>query len=298
MKTARSIAASPAMSRKFEKKLLTFVNSFRRRVINEILLYIDQENLLAEDVSLTFRPDDPIDRERLRQIKRKINRLVLRDPERFKRNIDEFIARNMMSWLREADKETQKIADWYVRNLSADISVSQKASLTAAGIPAAVLWQAMRNSRKSFFITPQAIDELPKLVTDTVSLITRINSSDIGNIRAAFLDAYEGKNTYSHIVETLEATKGFTEKRARRVAIDQTSKISQKILQKNCEGIGIKRGVWIHVPGQYSSRPTHIGMNGKTFNLAEGLYDKAVDKKVMPGELYWCRCTFRPVIED
>lgn len=90
MKTARSIAASPAMSRKFEKKLLTFVNSFRRRVINEILLYIDQENLLAEDVSLTFRPDDPIDRERLRQIKRKINRLVLRDPERFKRNIDEF----------------------------------------------------------------------------------------------------------------------------------------------------------------------------------------------------------------
>ena len=121
MKTARSIAASPAMSRKFEKKLLTFVNSFRRRVINEILLYIDQENLLAEDVSLTFRPDDPIDRERLRQIKRKINRLVLRDPERFKRNIDEFIARNMMSWLREADKETQKIADWYVRNLSADI---------------------------------------------------------------------------------------------------------------------------------------------------------------------------------
>ena len=273
MKTARSIAASPAMSRKFEKKLLTFVNSFRRRVINEILLYIDQENLLAEDVSLTFRPDDPIDRERLRQIKRKINRLVLRDPERFKRNIDEFIARNMMSWLREADKETQKIADWYVRNLSADISVSQKASLTAAGIPAAVLRQAMRNSRKSFFITPQAIDELPKLVTDTVSLITRINSSDIGNIRAAFLDAYEGKNTYSHIVETLEATKGFTEKRARRVAIDQTSKISQKILQKNCEGIGIKRGVWIHVPGQYSSRPTHIGMNGKTFNLAEGLYD-------------------------
>lgn len=248
MKTARSIAASPAMSRKFEKKLLTFVNSFRRRVINEILLYIDQENLLAEDVSLTFRPDDPIDRERLRQIKRKINRLVLRDPERFKRNIDEFIARNMMSWLREADKETQKIADWYVRNLSADISVSQKASLTAAGIPAAVLRQAMRNSRKSFFITPQAIDELPKLITDTVSLITRINSSDIGNIRAAFLDAYEGKNTYSHIVETLEATKGFTEKRARRVAIDQTSKISQKFFKRIVKESGLSEAFGFTYP--------------------------------------------------
>ena len=83
MKTARSISASPAMSRKFEKKLLTFVNSFRRRVINEILLFIDQEQLLAEDASLTFRPDDPLDRERLRKIKLKINRLALRDPELF-----------------------------------------------------------------------------------------------------------------------------------------------------------------------------------------------------------------------
>ena len=134
MKTARSISASPAMSRKFEKKLLTFVNSFRRRVINEILLFIDQEQLLAEDASLTFRPDDPLDRERLRKIKLKINRLVLRDPELFKRNIDEFIARNMMSWLQTADQETKQIADWYVRNLAVDISVSQKASLLAGGI--------------------------------------------------------------------------------------------------------------------------------------------------------------------
>lgn len=298
MKTARSVSAGPAMRQKFEKKLLTLVNSFRRRVINEILLFIDQENLLAEDASLTFRPDDPLDRERLRRIKLKINRMVLSDPERFKRSIDEFIARNMMDWLRTADKETQQIADWYVRNLSADVSVSQKASLTAAGIPAEVLTQAMRNSRKSFFITPQALAELPKLATDTVSLITRINSSDIGNIRAAFLDAYEGRNAYSHIVETLEQTQGFTKQRAKRVAIDQTSKISQRILQKNCEGIGIKRGVWIHVPGQYSSRKTHIEMNGKPFDLDEGLYDEAVGKKVLPGMLYWCRCTFRPILDD
>ena len=298
MKTARSISASPAMSRKFEKKLLTFVNSFRRRVINEILLFIDQEQLLAEDASLTFRPDDPLDRERLRKIKLKINRLVLRDPELFKRNIDEFIARNMMSWLQTADQETKQIADWYVRNLAVDISVSQKASLLAGGILKSVIDHAMRESRKHFFITPQTLSELPKMATETTSLITRINSSDIANIRAAFMDAYEGKNTYSHIVETLEQTRGFTKQRARRVAIDQTVKISQQILQKNCEGVGIKKGVWIHVPGQYSSRPTHIEMNGKTFNLDEGLYDKDVGKKIMPGELYWCRCTFRPVIED
>lgn len=288
MKVARTVEPNKGTQAKFRKKLLTFLKRFRQRVLNEVLLYLDDESGLARDASLTFRPDDPFDRAKLRRIKEKINSLVLRDPERFRRNVDEFIARNMMGWLKTADKETQSLAQWYVKNLAADVGVSQKASLMSAGIPKSVLDYEMRGARKHFFITPNAIEKLPKMVDETTKLITNIATSELSNIRSAFIDAYQGKGTYSQIIETLEQTEGFTRRRAERVALDQSLKISQKIQQENCKAVGITKGVWIHRPGTYTSRKSHIAMNGKTFDLSEGLYDPEVKKKVIPGELFYC----------
>ena len=39
-------------------------------------------------------------------------------------------------------------------------------------------------------------------------------------------------------------------------------------------------------------------MNGKHFSLVEGLYDRTAGKKVLPGELVNCRCTYRAVVPD
>lgn len=298
MKTARTVEPNKGVQAKFKKKVLTYLKQFRQRVLNEVLLYLDDEGALARDASLTFRPDDPYDRARLRRIKEKINQLVLRDPERFKRNVDDFIARNMMKWLRTADKETQQISQWYVKNLAHDVGVAQRASLKSAGIPQSVLDYEMRESRKHFFITPNCMEKLPDMVKDTTSLITNIATSELSNIRSAFMDAYEGKNTYSNIIETLQKTQGFTQKRAERVALDQTLKISQQIQQENCKSVGITEGIWIHVPGRYTSRKSHMAMNGKRFKLSEGLYDSEVDQKVLPGTLFYCRCVFRPVIPE
>lgn len=164
MKTARAVQPNLGRQAKFKKKLDTFLRSFRNRILNEILLYLSDAGGLTEDASLTFRPDDPLDRARLRNIKERINRLVLRDPDRFRRNVDDFIARNMGNWIRTADRETRQIAEWYVKNLAADVSTAQKASLKAAGIPDSVFAYEMRQTRKHFFITPQAINELPGMV--------------------------------------------------------------------------------------------------------------------------------------
>lgn len=298
MKTARTIEPNKGVQAKFKKKVLTYLKQFRQRVLNEVLLYLDDERALARDASLTFRPDNSFDRARLRRIKEKINKLVLRDPERFKRNVDDFIARNMMKWLRTADKETQQISQWYVKNLAHDVGVAQRASLKSAGIPQSVLDYEMRESRKHFFITPNCMKKLPDMVNDTTSLITNIATSELSNIRSAFMDAYEDKNTYSNIIETLQKTQEFTQKRAERVALDQTLKISQQIQQENCKSVGITDGIWIHVPGRYTSRKSHMAMNGKRFKLSEGLYDSEVDMNVLPGTLYFCRCVFRPVIPE
>lgn len=139
MKTARAVQPNLGRQAKFKRKLDTFLKSFRNRILNEILLYLSDAGGLTEDASLTFRPDDPLDRARLRNIKERINRLVLRDPDRFRRNVDDFIARNMGNWMKTADRETRQIAEWYVKNLATDVSTAQKASLLAAGVPASVL---------------------------------------------------------------------------------------------------------------------------------------------------------------
>lgn len=96
----------------------------------------------------------------------------------------------------------------------------------------------------------------------------------------------------------LKASRGFTEARAKRVALDQSIKVSQGIQRGNAEALGITHAVWVHVPGRYSSRQTHIEMDGQRFDLSQGLYDRDVGACTTPGMLPFCRCVFRLDITD
>lgn len=57
--------------------------------------------------------------------------------------------------------------------------------------------------------------------------------------------------------------------------------------------LGVKVGIWVHLPGRKTSRATHMAMNGKPFLLSEGMYDSAVGRKVLPGQEPGCHCTYR-----
>ena len=43
-------------------------------------------------------------------------------------------------------------------------------------------------------------------------------------------------------------------------------------------------------------RPSHVRMNGKTYDVKQGMWDSAEGRYVFPGELINCRCTSRSVI--
>ena len=103
-------------------------------------------------------------------------------------------------------------------------------------------------------------------------------------------------HTVSKVKQTLRSFGGFDESTATSLAIDQTCRITQSILRANDAELGVTKGVWIHVPGQYTSRETHRALHGKTFDLDVGLYDKDVGANVVPGELRFCRCIYRPVL--
>lgn len=102
--------------------------------------------------------------------------------------------------------------------------------------------------------------------------------------------------SYRELESTLAASQGFSAARAARVALDQSVKVSQAIQRENAKALGITEAIWVHVPGQYSSRPTHIAMNGKRFELSAGLWDEDVGMMVVPGQLPYCRCSLRTVL--
>lgn len=60
--------------------------------------------------------------------------------------------------------------------------------------------------------------------------------------------------------------------------------------------LGFEKATWIHVPGEFTSRQTHIKFNGREFDLTEGLFDTDVERNVFPAELWYCRCIMRGII--
>lgn len=124
-------------------------------------------------------------------------------------------------------------------------------------------------------------------------LITKMQADDLSRLRETMVEGIQNGQSMNDIETILKQSKGFTEARAKRVALDQSCKVNQSIQRANAKDLGIKSGFWVHIPGRYSSRPTHVDMNGKEFNLDEGLYDSAVEANVLPGQLPFCRCSFR-----
>ena len=111
-----------------------------------------------------------------------------------------------------------------------------------------------------------------------------------GGDRAAIKEAIEDK--FDHpLVKTAEQA----ERRAELIAKDQVQKATQDFAMDNAKAYGATKAEWIHVPGEFTSRITHMHMDGQIFDLDVGLYDDYVGDYVKPGELPYCMCTFQAV---
>lgn len=189
------------------------------------------------------------------------------------------------------------ISEWEAEELDAIASkfIGKIDKQTKAGL--------MANLKKSgividFHISALHQPLLKEMVASNVNLIKSIAPKYFDKLTNVVIDsALKGRDmasTFQHIKDLNKVT----ERRAELIAIDQTNKATQALNVMQTKDIGIKKGIWIHIPGEKSSRKTHIAMNGKTFDLDEGLYDEDVDRNVLPGELPYCRCDFRPDITE
>lgn len=111
--------------------------------------------------------------------------------------------------------------------------------------------------------------------------------------QAAIYRAWEKGGDLAGLSSELERIGNYGRDKAELTARDQLSRLTQQMAIANAKEAGVRKARWIHLPGQYSSRKTHIKFNGQTFNLDDGLFDSDVGRLVKPGELKYCACQFR-----
>lgn len=191
----------------------------------------------------------------------------------------------------------KQVSRWYCRQLLRNISADQQRALKKAGISTAWLkrkWtvQIVRGQ----YVAPSVAKKLPEQVEANAALITKLCERSAQKVQNAIAEGISKGYNLSRLTEKINSLENMDEARAARVALDQSCKLNQFIQVENSKALGVKEGIWVHVPGQYESRASHMKMNGKKFDLKKGMYDPDVEDYVQPGELPYCRCCFKAIL--
>lgn len=294
-KTARAIEANVGIRNKLQKKLTAFSRSFLSDVSSEIFKNLADSGMIAQDKSLS-NPKTPEDKRLFDQIVKGVLAEWARAPEQARRNIDNFVERNLPKWTIDANNRARKLAIWVVRTIASDVTASQRLAYLAAGLPAEYIKSRWTVPVVKQRISQKAAEQIPWLIEWSTELITRMAVRDVNKLQQTITQSLEeGKSIYQ-IESVLRSMDGFNSDRAKNVAIDQTNKITNGITRANDEELGITQGVWVHVPGQYSSRESHVKMNGQKFDLAVGCWDPKAQRHIQCGELPFCRCIYKPIL--
>lgn len=193
-----------------------------------------------------------------------------------------------LKWYREFDAKGRELAKWFADKTDKRTMAQIQRKLKAVGMT----------------ITPNYTDVqkqlINEIITENVSMIKSIPQQYLRGVQkvaaGAFKRGQDMATLTKYLNKVLIRIDDTTKHRAALIARDQTNKATQQLATANAQALGATKGRWIHVPGKYSSRKTHIEMNGKVFPLTDGLYDKAVHRNVKPGELIYCNCQFETLM--
>lgn len=293
-RTCRAVGSNIGTQKLFAQKLAALTKRFNDMVASDIVHMLIDEGFLTkpEDKDVGEAQDASF-----WQIFRKLKAAGFFPSGSIGKRIDEFTAERSARWLIKAQEDAKDVSHWFARALARDVTSSQRRSLEAAGLSTNWMkdkWTVPIIGKQ--YVSPSAAKAIEEAAKSNVELITKIATNDLARLQSVITENLESGGTVADLRKSLQNFEGFDEKRAARVALDQSNKYAAEIQRRNAKAIGITKGIWIHVPGKFTSRETHIAMNGKEFDLDKGLYDSAVGQWVVPGQLPYCRCQFRQVL--
>lgn len=146
-------------------------------------------------------------------------------------------------------------------------------------------------------------DYLQASVADNVRLIKSIPEQYLTQVESIVLTNMRSGLRPSAIQEQLIDQFGLTKNRAKLIAADQSSKVSNDLARKRMRSAGIKYFQWVTSKDE-RVRHEHTMLANKVTMYGKGIYsfeDLPLDKKgqpVAPGIPIRCRCIQRPVLES
>jgi Phage Mu protein F like protein len=188
------------------------------------------------------------------------------------------IRRLIRRWRKKFDKLAPKLARYFALSSSKRSDAKLKKMLSEHGI--AVEWTMTRAMR----------DVLNATVNENVALIRSIPERYLSSVETLVMTAVATGRDLGPLSRELQNQFGVTKRRAAFIARDQVAKANAVLTRVRQQEIGITTAIWLHSKGGRVPRKTHLAMNGKRYNVAEGMYDPdpKVQRNIWPGELINC----------
>lgn len=296
-RVSRGIGANAGIIRAYTKAIQAISTDFRAFVANEILNFLENKHALTAD---SLRPLSSEERKKNRVLKQKLlNEFAKRNPDLLKSDLDKFISSNMTLWSELLATASVNRVTKYINQMAFMTSEAQRRAFLSAKVTKGLVNNAFTvPTIKKRFISDNALKILPDLIKDNVNLITKLNIEDVNRISETIYNGLLNGENFNQLRDVLKATQGFTDKRVSTVAQDQTNKITQLIQIENAKAVGVKKAVWVHIAGKYTSRASHIKMNGQEFDISKGCYDEFEKKYIYPAQLINCRCEMQMIFDD
>ncbi len=138
-------------------------------------------------------------------------------------------------------------------------------------------------------LTPVDVaDTLEVVLRQNVSLVRNVSDQIRRRIEQVIYTGFTNRTPTRTIARDLSAAIGMERRRALRIAIDQTVKLSSQLDTERMKQAGIDEFQWIH-SRKINFRPEHKARDGKIYKFSDPPED-------MPGEKPFCGCTKRAVL--
>lgn len=135
-------------------------------------------------------------------------------------------------------------------------------------------------------------------IAQNVQLIKTIPQQYLDRVGGTVYRSITSGQGLKELMPRIEEYGKMTEKRAHRIALDQTRKAYNSINADRLTKIGIKEFEWVHTAGSNKPRQDHIEMDGNIYSFDDlPVIDENTGERGIPGQAINCRCIMRPIIK-
>lgn len=272
-KYRRAVEANVGIRNRYAREITNLINNSNELLLNFVKCELELSEYVGETKVVMAHDASPLS---------------------FLKGLSKKITKKVGEIAATVQNQIRSLAQWFTGSMTASTTASQVDACKKGGMSEEYirsLWTG--NTINGQYVSPEAAALVPEIIKAQTSLITKLTSDDLQRIQAAIAESLDRGIPLQELEQVLASMKGFNPRRAQLVAMDQANKINISVLRANDISLGLTNAVWIHVPGQYTSRESHIMLDGQGFDLRTGIFDPEVQRNIQCAELPYCRCVYR-----